>query len=397
MDGPDALDEDTARWLTGEGLTVVARIAERFAAGDDALAVGADLRRDGLDGAKAAGAAAAAQARLAATAAGWDTPDLLATTTAVEQASHPLVANWRAQRFAGRPVADLCAGVGGDATALARHAAQVVAVERDAARTILLAHNLRNTPAHVVQGDALAPPVPSQAQIHADPGRRTPRGRARNLGEYLPDVGRLLAVTARFPGRGLTVSPAIDLDDPVLPVEHEMEFLDVGGRLVEAVVWTGELRVPGIAATATLLPEGHQWQRTGGQRAIAPVGPIGALVVEPRPALVRARAHDELAERTGARRIARSRSLLTLDDDPGPSPWYVRFVVEAQLPAQPRAVRAWLRTQEPEPLEIATAGFDADPQRWWHDLGRPDRGPQGRRLLLVRLDDGAAALALRAM
>lgn len=392
----DPLDVATARWLTGEGLAVVRDVADRFTAGASPLVVGTELRAAGLDVGFAAAASAAAEARFHAATQGWRVPELLTTSLALQQGSHPVVADWRARRFADDRVADLCAGTGGDAWALTEVAAAVVAVERDEARGLLLNHNLAGRAAAVC-GDALAPPVASSVLVHADPSRRTARGRARHLGEYTPDVRSLLEATARFPGRGITVSPAVALDDPHLPTDHELEFIEVDGRLVEAVIWTGALRRSGTVAQATLLPDGLTWTRQAGPRERVAVGGIGTVLIEPTAALVRARAHDDLAMRIGANRIARSRSLLTIDDDPGPSPWYRRHRVEAVLPAQARAVRAWLRTAPEAPLEIAVSGLDADPRRWWDELGRPERGPRGRRLLLVRLDEGAAAISTRAL
>jgi hypothetical protein len=189
----------------------------------------------------------------------------------------------------------------------------------------------------------------------------------------------------------------VDLDDPDVPAGTEIEFIAVQGRLVEAVLWSGELRRTGVHATATLLPAEHVWSRTTpaiGQVTTAPIGPI---LVEPSPALVRARAHDGLAERIGAQRVSGVRALLTAQADPGPSPWYRRWAVEAVLPAHQRAVRTWLRSAPEAPLEIATAGIEASPSAWWEALGRPQRGPNGRRLWLLRLDEGGVAVACRSI
>jgi hypothetical protein len=58
-----------------------------------------------------------------------------------------------------RTVLDVCAGAGGDAIACARHGLRVVAVERDAARLALLAHNARvygvDARITLVHGDAV--------------------------------------------------------------------------------------------------------------------------------------------------------------------------------------------------------------------------------------------------
>ncbi|MBW3662979.1 MAG: hypothetical protein KY469_07760 [Actinobacteria bacterium] len=397
MGGTEGLDEATARWLTAAGREVVTRAAALFAEGEDALRIGVVLREGGLPPARAAAAAMAARARLAASANGWQADELLTTAAALEQASHPLVARWRSRRFAGHDTADLCAGTGSDATAIAATARRLVVVELDPGRVLLLAHNLRHHRAAAVRGDALRPPIAIGVAVHADPSRRTPRGRVRRLARYVPAVPALLAATEEAPGRAITVSPAVDLDDPDLPPGAEIEFIAVQGQLVEAVIWLGELRAPGVHATATLLPEERTWSRTTEVPGEVTIAPIGAILIEPNPALVRARGHDGLAERIGAHRVSRVRALLTTQSDPGPSPWYRRWLVEAVLPAHQRAVRTWLRSAPDAPLEIATAGIEATPSGWWEVLGRPQRGPQGRRLWLLRLDEGGVAVACRAI
>lgn len=391
-----------AAWLTGPGLGHVDRATAELDDGADELNVGTTLRRE-LTPDRAAAVMGAAVGRGRARAAGVPNADaLLLTRTSLEQASRPAVSSHRAERFAGAgTVIDLCAGAGIDAVAISR-VAGVVAVERDVARALLLRHNSAASggDVSVVAGDAARPPVAVSGFVHADPSRRHGGHRARALGDYGPPVPDLLSATAGADGVGIVVSPAVAWDDPALPPDAEVEFIQVGPDLVEAVLWLGDLRRPGARATATLLHAGasrsvaavpRPTETTG---ALA-VGDVGAWLVEVSPAAVRARLHDVLGAEIGARRIARNRALLTVDTDPGPSPWWRTWQVEAVLPARPRAVRAWLRDAPTLPLEIATHGLDAAPTTWWRGLGSPLRGPDGRRLHLVRTDDGAACIVAR--
>jgi hypothetical protein len=384
----------TARWLTGdEGLAAVAATTAELDAGDEELTVASRIRRAGLDAARATAVVGAATARRRARARWPDADRLLFTPVALEQASDPEVSAWRARRLEDADVWDLCAGIGGDALALAAEGASVDAVDLDAARLELLVHNARvrglEVRPHV--GDALAVTLPADAAMHADPGRRREGRRVRRLADHLPGVGVLLGAHEAAPTRAVVLSPAVDLDDPDLPADAELEFVQVGDDLREAVVWLGAARRGSASATATLLPSEESRSR-GARGPRLAVGGVGEVLLQVAPAAVRARLHDEIGEEVGARRLATGRALLTCEADPGDSAWYRRRHVHAVLPARPRSVRGWLRSADERPVEIAVHGLGADPVAWWREIGRPPRGPDGWRLELVRTDDGAIAI-----
>jgi hypothetical protein len=406
------LTAEVATWLRSEpGLASVAAATADLDDGLDALTVGTRLRTRGLDPGRAAAVLGAAEGRRRARERWPDAERLLFTPTGLEQASDPAVASWRAGRLTGgprpsavggagepagadgRPVWDLCAGLGSDAMALAAAGAEVTAVDLDPGRLRLLEHNAsrRGLRIRTLEADALTAPVPADALVHADPSRRDVGRRVRRLADHHPAVGRLLAARSDAPGIGVVLSPAVDLDDPDLPAAAELEFIAIGNELKEAVAWVGEPRAAGAVASATLLPDGHHRSR-GERRAPLPVRDVGGHLVEVAAAAVRARLHDEIGAEVGAGRVARRRALLTTDDPPPASPWYrVRPVLEV-LPARPKVVRSWLRGVAGVPVEIVVHGLPADPGEWWRRLGRPRRGPQGLRIELVRTDDGAQAV-----
>jgi SAM-dependent methyltransferase len=394
MSVPQQLTAATAEWLCGDaGLMAVARATADLDRGDESLAVGTRLRREGLTPEQATAVLGAATARRRARERWPDADRLLFTPVGLEQASDPEVAAWRAERLAGELVWDLGAGLGADALAIAATGAKVTAVDLDAARLRLLRHNaeVRGLEIATRVGDALEVELPPGALLHADPARRRDGRRVRRLADHVPPVGPLLDGHRGVAGVALVLSPAVDLDDPDLPEEAELEFIADAEGLRETVVWGGRLRTPGVQATATLLPDGLQRHRRAHLEA-CPVGEVGHHLVEVVPAAVRARLHDQIGRELGARRLATRRALLTTDQAPAPSPWYRSRPVLAVLPPRARAVRHWLQDVDPLPLEIAVHGLDADPQRWWRDLGRPPRGPQGRRLELIRTDSGARAV-----
>jgi len=408
------LDEAAAAWLVASGRDAVAASTASLDAGASELAVGQRLRDGGLDAARASAVMGASLARRRARLRWRDADRLLLTPSGLEQASDPAVAAWRARRFAQADLTvDAGCGVGGDLLALANCGAGcVVGVDRDTGRLHLARANVEalglGEHTHVVAGDALALPVRG-GLVHADPGRRVAGHRVRHLADTTPPVGRVLAIAAS--GHGVVVGPAVDLGDPDLPADVEIEFVQVGPRLIEAVVWRGELKAPGAVATATVLADSAavgvgeyavaatRTRRTGTVRQAAGTTPhprpLGSHLIVPAPALVRARLHDEVAHEIGAGRVAIHRALLTTDDAPAQSPWWHAWEIEAVLPARPKAVRRWLATAPRAPLEIELHGPDLSIEPWWSGLRGVDRGPQGRRLHVIRLDDRAVAVATR--
>lgn len=389
----DDLEPELATWVLGpEAGAYLDELVVDPAS--DALATASRLRAAGLSPERAAAIQSVAAASRTARAAGHG-PATWWTPAALEQASRPEVSAWRAARYTGAHAIDVTAGCGGDAAALGRTSSVLLAADRSASRLAFLRTNLGDS-ALVVQADALQPCVATRAwSAWADPSRRHEGRRLQGLGACRPAVPALAALG--FDGLGIAVSPAVDLADPDRPGDAELEFVQVGRQLVEATLWLGGLRDrgpgPAAAVSATLLPDGlHRRGRPRPPDGV--VADLGAWLAVPAPALVRARLVDELAEELGLGRLARTRALFT-GDAVDVSPWFRFEAVEAVVPARPRQVRDALRGLASLPVEILTHGMDVDVSAWWRAIGSPPRGPEGRGVHLVRLDDRSVAILTR--
>lgn len=391
----DALSSLAVAWSMNDGRDILDRLIATQPT--DPLAGATALRRRGLTVEQVHAVLDIAAGTTSARAVGQPAHSWW-SRSAAEQASHPAVAEWRARRFGDLVVTDLTAGCGGDAMAFARVAAGVVAVERDPSRALLLRRNLE-TNCLVVLGDVLSKPV-APTTWWADPARRRDGRRLRRLVSVIPSVPALLQTFGDASG-GVAVSPAVDLVDPHLPGDAELEFVQVGTRLVEATIWLGDMCDRGPAGggewrakrSATLLPEGLHI-RGEPLTDVLPITEIGAFLLEPAPASVRARLHEREGERIGASRIARGRAMLTA---PGPSdsPWFTSWRVEAVLPMRAKIVRGWLRERRNDlPMEISLHGVETDVEAWIADVGAP-RGPNGRHLHLLRLGGHGTAVLTR--
>lgn len=402
---------EVARWLvSADGRLAASEATRLLDDGDDELGVITALRSQIADPGRTAAAVAAGVARRRARDRWLEADQLLFTRESLEQASDPDIASWRARRFRDLHVHDLCSGVGGDAMALARYARSVTAVDQDAARLVLLEHNagVLGLDIPTLIGDATTAAVPSDHVIHADPARRREGRRIADPTRTVPPVDVLVTAHSSAAGRAIVLAPGTRSDHPALGADVEVEYLQSGSELVEAVAWAGILRDGATTASATILPRRRPGtvgsgttqpavhrSRSGERGPRLVTGAVGSHLVEVAVAAIRARLHDEIGAEIGARRLARHRALLTSDTAPPGSVWYrARPVIEV-LAARPGAIKRWLAAGDHGPMELVLHGLRADPSVWWRDLGRPPRGPGGIRIELVRRDDDAIAIVTR--
>lgn len=133
----------------------------------------------------------------------WPTNWLL-TRDGVEQASHPLVADFHAHvvKDSGvTSIVDLTAGIGSDCAALAARGIEVTAIERDPTTVSALAHNMiPYSQVKIIDGDSDVVAPPSNAYF-VDPARRSGTRTAtgsralpeRDPERWSPPLSRVLA------------------------------------------------------------------------------------------------------------------------------------------------------------------------------------------------------------
>jgi len=274
-----------------------------------------------------------------------------------EQATAEVVARHKARRFGGGGVVvDLCSGIGGDSLALAA-SSDVIAV---------------------------------------DPDRRASgRGRAREVRDYAPGLGALLALAGSSRGGAIKLGPASDFGAHFAGSGFEVELVSLAGECKEATAWFGDLAGPGVRRRATCLPVGATWtDRDGPTSPGAGAGPLGAFVFDPDPSLARAGLLDGFAAAHGLFRFAPGVDLLT---GPGrvTSPFLATFGVVEVFPLDLKVLRREVAARGLGPLEIKTRGLEIRPEAYRAAL-RP-AGPNPATWLLVagRGEPGRAILARR--
>ena len=325
------------------------------------------------------------------------------TRAGLEMATRADVARWRAARLVAAGVTrltDAGTGLGIDALAGVLAGLDVRAIERDPTTAVLARANLARAgrPSgaagsvtvehHEVTDLATLAPGPGEA-LFVDPSRRTEAGPTWDIHLLTPTWEQVRAVlTAPADDGGAVVAKlGPGVAHRHIPETAAATWVSHAGDLVELSLWRGPW--PAGERTAVLLPDGHSLPAG---RSNPPPGPLGAFLFEPDPAVIRAGAVGELAERLGARPVAERIAYLT-GDQPQVTPFASRFEVLEVLPYRDKAVRAWLRAHHVGVVEIKTRGLDLDPARWRRRLAPV--GPNQATLVATPVGGEAAVLVAR--
>ncbi len=346
-------------------------LADRLAGFDprDALGVGARLRAEGHAPDLVAAAMTLAELRSEALARlGPDAASMAFHRAGLEQASRAVVSALHAERFADAgcaSVADLTCGIGADARALAARGIEVVAFEADEATAGLATHNLAPWPgARVVHGDSLAlldaervdgAPVDG---VFADPAGRSARGRRHDPADYEPPLDAVLELRRSHRALGVKAGPGLPHD--AVPADVEAQWVSVEGDVVEVGLWAGDAaRRTGHAALVIRDGERHE---LAGPTDRAPAGGLGAWLLEPDGAVIRAGLVGVLAARLGARLVDPTIAYLTADD-PVESPLVHRYRVLERFPLDVKVLARELRARGVGAVDIKKRGVDLTPEQ----------------------------------
>lgn len=382
--------ELTALLRTPEGVNALAAAAE--VADREPLAAAAAVRARGIGAELAAAALTQVELRRRAVPKFGPAADRMFFTRAgLEQATRAVVADRRAARLAAAGVgtlADLGCGLGSDALAAARAGIAVYAVEADPQTAALAAANAAEAGlADLITvdcADATTVDVTGFDAVFVDPARRRAgRGRVFDPRSYSPPWDFVAGLAARVPRTVLKLAPGID--HALLPPGAEGEWVSVGGDLVEAAFWCGPLAA--VPRRAALLPGGAEL--TGSGHTAGPVGPVGAYLYDPDPAVVRSHLVAEFAATIGGR-LADPQIAYVYTDAPAETPFGRRLAVTDVLPFSLKRLRALLRERGVGRLEIRKRGSALEPERLRRDL-KP-AGPAAASLVLTRVAGAPTAI-----
>lgn len=280
------------------------------------------------------------------------------TKTALEQASPEAVAEIHARRYRDfQLVADICAGIGGDALALAGYNARVIALDNDPLKLRLLKLNAeacecsqRLWPVCADVSDF----IPRAEALFIDPDRRPSGRRSVSLAQMSPSIEilpRLHQVTAQI---GIKISAAYQKAE--IPAGCEIEAISLNGQCIDVVLWFGDLKRGEVSAT--ILPAG-QTLTGDGKRHYIPTGEPGDFLGDSDPAVSRVGLSDQLTEQLGGWKL-----------DPGwhvfsaraafCSPFARCFQILDHFPYHLKKLKQWLTEHQAGSLTIYKNGVDVD-------------------------------------
>jgi SAM-dependent methyltransferase len=321
----------------GEALRLGTRLRERYPAPLVAAAIAQhDLR------VRAAGKFAAA-GRM------WFTREGL------EQASAEPLARHRANRYAPFDrVADLCCGIGGDLCALAP-GRDALAVDLDPVHLRMARENARLHGAAqlaAVCADVRDLRLPASLAVFVDPARRA-GGRRLPAGASRPPLDWCLQLAGQVAGVGIKAAPGLPLD--LVPPGWEVELLADRRELKEAVLWSPDLATTSRRATVFPGPD------TLAARPGPPLdcAPPGGWLLDPNPAVTRARLVEELGRDLGAWKLDPRIAFLSADH-PLRSPFGRSLRVDASLPWNLKRLREVLRERGVGTVEVRKRGSAVD-------------------------------------
>ena len=282
----------------------------------------------------------------------------------IEQATSEAVARHKAARFTAPLVVDLCAGVGGDALALAA-GSLVLAIDLDQGMCRRLRHNAsvyrvadRILP---VRSRAETFTIPAGAWLHLDPDRRTVKyRRARSLVDYAPGPEFWKSAASHSPAGAIKLGPASDFERHFGTSDHEIELISYRGECKEATAWFGELVT--CRRRATRLPENVTWtDRDGPTSPSTPSSVLRSVIYDPDPALVRAGLLDGFAEAHGLARLADGAQYLT-SERMLLSPFIRAFHVLDVSPLDAKQLKRLITKHGIGTLEIKVRGVNVAPE-----------------------------------
>ena len=324
---------------------------------------------------------------------------MLATDTLFQQASSLRLAVYLANQLAplaeGRPVADLCCGMGVDAIGLALAGMTVAGWDLAEQAVLCATHNAGvagvDDRCQFAVADVTQLRLAPEDVVHVDPDRRPTNRRRLCPAEYSPPERFLRCLPARTAAGAIKLSPAVGFDALADWEDVHLEYVGEDGVCKQLLVWWSTRQTadpPSPPARKATVVFGQMTapqfaSLPAGRAPPAPLGDPGPWLLEPDPAVVAAGAVDDLADllaRTGHNRPWRvDRQLAWLfSDQPADTPLARSYRILRTVPGRQRDVAQAVAELDGGVVQVKPRGLKLDTD----DLQRRLRG-QGDQALTV--------------
>ena len=198
------------------------------------------------------------------------------TRQGLQQSTLSAVAAWKASRFDGESVVDVCCGLGSDLIALAAQLGgkgRVTGIDFNSDVLAMTQANVRaaGQVADLQAIDVVAKPihqfVPADSLLHIDPDRRVDGKRHTRPEDLVPDWERVRALLSGCRGGVVKLAPATLLTDTQASDVHRT-WISASGSVREQSVFVGDL------LTCTL--NGHDEMKPGGRSVVSIRGGVAS-------------------------------------------------------------------------------------------------------------------------
>lgn len=300
------------------------------------------------------------------------------TARGLQQATVWQVADLKATWFGGRPVVDLCCGVGGDLVRLARRGG-VLGVDSDPEIVAMAAMNLREVSnagdTAVVCGQASLTAGPPGGAMHVDPDRRSSAGRSTAPDRFCPSWAEVQRLLDHSGDAIAKLAPATRLEDQFSSRVHRC-WIALGSSVREQSVLVGETiqragAIPGARSAIVLRGDGR-YARFAPEDPDSSASEASSISDVAVPAMVMVDPHASIraAGLTGA--FAKLHRLHTLGGPSGFLTGDETFDFSSLAYSEPviwtgssdhRGLRRALRQLDAEPVTAKIRGVDLEPSK----------------------------------
>lgn len=319
------------------------------------------------------------------------------TRQGLEQASDGWIAEYKAARFpADRPLYDICTGIGGDLSALARHALRVEGIESDPWTALIAMHNAialapDDADIKIQMLPAAEAALAADAAWHADPDRRAHGGRTTHLEAYEPDLEYLQELRDEHPDGCLKLAPASEIPEE-WSMASEREWVSRDGECRQQLLWSGKLAsLPGETKATLVYRDGRgPYSVVALPHQIPPLAQrLGAYLYEPDAALLAAHLTGDLAARLGVAALAPQTAYFTSDVQIRDPAW-TAFRIRDVLALDAKRIKAYLREHRIGRLEVKKRAAPVDIDKLRRDIRVP--GDEQAVLFVTRWEGKVKAI-----
>jgi hypothetical protein len=311
-----------------------------------------------------------------------------------EQSTSEAIASYKSRRFQGtQSVVDLCCGIGGDATALAKVSRELTLVDLSVSVVEFAKANLRVYGEQAIgcAADIREFNLSRYDAWHLDPDRRVDGNRRSDPNACEPPLEEFLVLPGLPSSGAVKLSPAADAIS-LLDRGVELEWIGNHHECQQQVAWFGDLaRHPGKRTATWLsgkpnqsLPEVSQLVEDDPNESLRDVASFEGTpnyVYEPRPSVLAAGLDVLLAKKFGLKRLAKSPYLASNAAEI--SELFRRFKVVQISPFHRKTLKRQLADSGLRVTEVKKRGVDIAPENVLRELRANQEQASGLRAVVA--------------